>query len=129
MAQVKAIYHNTDPQTGTVERRVEIGIDAWERVSGNISLPEESIRRNSNILADLMDNLENQGRGVYACAEVQGLAKLLDAIENPDFRKVIFSYSMNEETLEFEKPCPHCQAWLTGSDKLYRIAVFLLDQL
>ena len=47
-----------------------------------------------------MDNLENEGRGVYACAEVQGLAKLLDAIEaHDDVQNVYANFDMDEALL------------------------------
>jgi hypothetical protein len=129
MPQIQAIYHNTDPNTGTVSRRVETGLNASERVSGHIVLPSDSIRRNAPVLADFMDKLQQEGQNVYSCAEVQALAKLLDAVPEPDFRKIIFIQPNEKGETEFWRPCQGCQSWLMGTGQQYRISDRLLDVL
>jgi hypothetical protein len=129
MPQIQAIYHNTDPNTGTVTRRVETGVDARERVSGTIALPSDSIRRQAPILADYLDELKAQGRNVYSCAEIQALAKILDGVATPDFRKITFSRPATDGGLEYWEPCPNCRLWLTGAGGQYRLADHLLDKL
>ena len=117
MPQIHAIYHNTDSNTGIVARQIEIGLNAEERVSGNSVLPTESIRRNSPALAAFLDKLQDEGWNVYSCAEVQALAKLLDAVPNPDYQKITFICPDVNGGMEFWNPCQSCQHWLSEVGK------------
>jgi hypothetical protein len=111
------------------------GLNAVNRPAGDRTPPSTSIRANAPQLADIMDNLNKQGRSAYACAEAQALAKLLSALNAPfNFGEIEFNCPTDCDGKELWLLCGNCLEWLAkksgfGSEKKFKISEGVLLKL